>query len=554
MVDITTVEVIKGALIYAAEEMGIALKKSAYSPNIKERMDHSCAIFNHRRELVAQAEHIPVHLGSMALAVRQGVEEYPGVLEPGDMLLLNDPYISGTHLPDLTLIAPIFHDGMLIGYAANKAHHTDVGGGAPGSLAANSSELYQEGLIIPPVKYLRAGVVDPEISRLIRSNVRTPEVQMGDLRAQIAANNTGIRRVFELVEHYGVDVLHSSMDAIMDYSERRMREEISLMLDGEYSAVDYIESILPDDGDVDIRVKIAKKGDSLVFDYAGTHPQVDKPVNAPLGVTISGIYFTLISITDPTIPVNEGCFRPITLKVPLGSMMNPIRPAPVAGGNVETSQRNADVIMRAFSQIVPEKVPAASQGTMNNITIGGLKDDGEPWTFYETIGGGNGARPNHDGVDGVHINMTNTMNTPIETLEAYLPLRFKAYRLRPDSGGPGKYRGGCGIERIWTLTSARATLGIMAERNKIKPWGLAGGHGGATGEFILVRADGSETRLPSKCTIAIYRGDTLIIRTPGGGGYGDPRERNPEQIKEDLLNGLISPETARELYGYEDSL
>jgi N-methylhydantoinase B len=553
MIDVTTVEVIKGALIYAAEEMGIALKKSAYSPNIKERMDHSCAIFNQRRELIAQAEHIPVHLGSMALAVKLGIREYPGVLEPGDMLLLNDPYISGTHLPDLTLIAPIFYKDKIVGYAANKAHHTDVGGKTPGSLAADSTELYQEGLIIPPVKFVKRGVIDPEISRLIRSNVRTPEVQMGDLRAQIAANNTGTRRMLELVEMYSVDVVHGAMDAIMNYSERRMREEISLMPDGEYSAVDYIESILPDDGDVDIRVKITKKGDSFIFDYTGTHPQVERPVNAPLGVTIAGIYYTLISITDPSIPVNDGCFRPITLNVPYGCMMNPIRPAPVAGGNVETSQRNADVIMRAFSQIVPDKVPAASQGTMNNITIGGMKDNGEPWTFYETIGGGNGGRPNHDGVDGIHINMTNTMNTPIETLEAYLPFEFKAYRLRPDSGGPGKYRGGCGIERTWTLTSAKATLSIMAERNKIKPWGLAGGHGGATGEYILVKVDGSETRLPSKCTIIINRGETLIIRTPGGGGYGEPSERDPALIREDILNGLVSPEAAREYYGYKGS-
>ncbi|TRO53325.1 hydantoinase B/oxoprolinase family protein, partial [Candidatus Bathyarchaeota archaeon] len=375
-----------------------------------------------------------------------------------------------------------------------------------------------------------------------------------DLRAQIAANNTGIRRVLELVEQYGVVVVHGAMDMIMDYSERRMREEISKMPDGEYTAVDYIESILPNDGDVDIRVKITKKKDELIFDYTGTHEQVDKPVNAPLGVTMAGIYYALISITDPTIPVNDGCFRPITLKIPYGSMMNPRRPAPVAGGNVETSQRNADVIMKAFSQILPDKVPAASQGTMNNITIGGLKDDGEPWTFYETIGGGNGGRPNHDGVDGIHINMTNTMNTPIETLEAYLPLKFKAYSLRPDSGGAGKYRGGCGIERVWTLTSVRATLSVMAERNKIQPWGLKGGHGGATGEFILIKADGSESKLPSKCTVTIYRGDTLIIRTPGGGGYGDPSMRDPEAIREDLKNGLISLETTREIYGYKGSL
>jgi len=551
LIDVTTREVIKGALIYAAEEMGIALKKSAYSPNIKERMDHSCALFNHKRELVAQAEHIPVHLGSMALGVRQGLKEYRGSLEPGDMLLLNDPYVSGTHLPDLTLIAPIFHEGSIIGYAANKAHHTDVGGKSPGSLAADSTELIQEGLIIPPVKLVKKGVIDPEIAQLIRSNVRTPDIQMGDLRAQIAANNIGARRMLDLVKHYGVEVVHEAMEAIMDYSERRMRDEIKRMPDGVYTAVDYMENILPGGGDAEIRVKVTKKGSTLLLDYEGTSHQVDCPVNAPLGVTIAGVYYTLISITDPSIPVNDGCFRPITLKVPEGCMMNPKKPAPVAGGNVETSQRNTDVLMKVFSTIVPEKVPAAGQGTMNNVTVGGLKDNGEPWTFYETIGGGSGARPNGDGVDGVHVNMTNTMNTPIEALEAYLPLEFKAYRLRPDSGGAGKYRGGCGIERIWTLTSEKATLSIMAERNKIPPWGLDGGYPGALGEYILVRADGSEEKLPSKCTITIYRRDTLIIRTPGGGGYGDPRERDPQRIQEDIANGLVSPEAAAKIYGYK---
>ncbi len=549
MIDYTTVEVIKGALIYAAEEMGISLKKSAYSPNIKERMDHSCALFSHNRELIAQAEHIPVHLGSMALAIKLGLEEYEGELNRGDMLLLNDPYISGTHLPDLTLIAPIFHDGKIIGYAANKAHHTDIGGSTPGSLGPDSTELYQEGLIIPPVKLVKGGVLDGELSRLIRSNVRTPDIQMGDLRAQVAANNTGIRRVLKLVGLYGVETLHSAMTQIMDYSERRMRQEISEMPDGVYEGVDYLEDIPHEGVNVEIRLRVTKKGDSLTFDYSGTSPQVESPVNAPLGVTVSGIYYTLISTTDSTIPVNDGCFRPITLKVPLGCLMNPNRPAPVAGGNVETSQRNVDVIMKAFSQMIPDKVPAASQGTMNNITIGGMLDNGEPWTFYETIGGGNGGRPTSDGVDGIHINMTNTMNTPMETLEAYLPFRFKAYRLRPDSGGPGEFRGGCGIERVWTLTSEKATLSIMAERNKIKPWGLKGGLGGALGEFILIKEDGTETKLPSKVSIEMRRGDTLIIRTPGGGGYGDPRDRNPEKVREDVLNGLVSPGAARDIYG-----
>ncbi|MBT3284390.1 hydantoinase B/oxoprolinase family protein [Candidatus Bathyarchaeota archaeon] len=552
MIDYTTVEVIKGALIYAAEEMGISLKKSAYSPNIKERMDHSCALFSHNRELIAQAEHIPVHLGSLALAIKLGLEEYEGELNQGDMLLLNDPYISGTHLPDLTLIAPVFHDGKIIGYAANKAHHTDIGGKTPGSLAPDSTELYQEGLVIPPVKFVRGGVVDKELSKLIRSNVRTPDVQMGDLRAQIAANYTGIRRVLELVDQYGVETLHSAMSQIMDYSERRMRQEISAMPDGVYEGFDYLEDIPRMGMDVEIKVSVTKKGDSLTFDYVGTSPQVESPVNAPLGVTVAGIYYTLISTTDPTIPVNDGCFRPITLNVPLGCMMNPNRPAPVAGGNVETSQRNVDVIMRALSKMIPDKVPAASQGTMNNITIGGILDNGEPWTFYETIGGGNGGRPVSDGVDGIHINMTNTMNTPIETLEAYLPFRFKAYRLRPDSGGPGEFRGGCGIERVWTLTSEKATLSIMAERNKIKPWGLKGGHGGTLGEFILVKKDGTETKLPSKVTVELYRDDTLIIRTPGGGGYGDPRDRAPEKVREDVMNGLVSLESARDIYGLKD--
>lgn len=548
-VDATTVEVIKGALIYSAEEMGIALKKSAYSPNIKERMDHSCALFDHELRLVAQAEHIPVHLGSMALAVREGLRYYAGDLAAGDMILLNDPYISGTHLPDLTLIAPICHEGELIGYAANKAHHTDVGGRAPGSIAGDSTELYQEGLIIPPVKFVHDGVVDRDLAYLIRSNVRTPETQMGDLRAQIAANNTGIKRLLELVEEYGVETIHASMEAIMDYSERRMRAEIRAMPDGVYEARDWMEDTGFGEEPAEIAVRVAIKGDRISFDYSETAPQVKGPVNAPLGVTISGVYYTLISITDYTIPVNDGCFRPVTLHVPEGCMMNPRRPAPVAGGNVETSQRNVDVLMRALAQAVPDKVPAAGLGTMSNISIGGLRHDGKPWTFYETVGGGSGGRPGSDGVDGVHVNMTNTMNTPIEALEAYLPLRFESYNLRPDSGGPGEWRGGCGIERSWTLTASSATLSILAERTKIPPWGLRGGGPGALGEYLLRRKDGRFERLPSKCTVYMEEGDSLIIRTPGGGGYGDPLKRNPDLVLEDVNDGLVTIEAAKKDYG-----
>lgn len=548
MTDPTTVEVIKGALIYAAEEMGIALKKSAYSPNIKERMDHSCAIFDSERRLIAQAEHIPVHLGSMALAVREALKKYRGKLSQGDMILLNDPYLSGTHLPDLTLIAPVFYGDELLGYSANKAHHTDVGGKAPGSLAGDATELYQEGLIIPPVKFVKNGEIIRDLSNLIRSNVRTPETQMGDLRAQIAANVTGSRRLRELADRYGLPVLRESMEEIMNNSERLMKSHIQDMPDGIYSASDFMEDV-GSNGRAKICVTVKIKGSKMRFDYEGTSKQVEAPINAPLGVTIAGIYYTLISITDPNIPVNDGCFRPITLNVPKGSMMNPKRPAPVAGGNVETSQRNVDVLMLAFSKIVPEKVPAAGLGTMNNVSIGGIKDDGTPWTFYETIGGGSGGRPDRDGVDGAHVNMTNTMNTPIEALEGYLPLEFKEYQLRKDSGGAGKYRGGCGIIRRWRLLSEKAMVSIMGERTKIAPWGLKGGIQGEKAEYSIIGEVGKKEVLPSKCTVSIKRGEELVIKTPGGGGYGNPLNRDPEKVLDDYKNDLVSLSSAEEEYG-----
>lgn len=547
-VDKTTIEVIRGALVYAAEEMGIALKKSAYSPNIKERMDHSCALFDPKRRLIAQAEHIPVHLGSMAFAVREGLAAYKNTIDPGDMILLNDPYLSGTHLPDLTLIAPIIQGRTLVGYAANKAHHTDIGGKAPGSIAGDSTELYQEGLIIPPIKFVKSGAIDEELSWLIRSNVRTPDVQMGDLRAQIAANNTGINRVQELVNKYGADVLHAAMEEIMDYSERRMRAAIREMPRGTYKSVDYMEDV-PGLGLAEIKLAVTIDDEVIAFDYSGTCLQVEAPINAPLGVTVAGIYYTLITVTDPTIPVNDGCFRPVTLRIPEGTIMNPHRPAPVAGGNVETSQRNVDVLMKAFAQIIPKRVPAAGNGTMSNISIGGIRLDKSPWTFYETIGGGSGGRPSIDGVDGVHVNMTNTMNTPIENLEAYLPMHFVSYGLRPDTGGAGEYRGGCGIERSWILTTPKATLSILAERTKIPPWGLEGGGTGALGEYMVIKKNGDVVRLPSKCTVQIEKGDALIVHTPGGGGYGNPKKREKESVLRDVLNGFVSSEVAERDYG-----
>jgi len=549
-VDPVTLEVIKGALIYTAEEMGIILRNSAYSPNIKERMDFSCTIFDGKKRLVAQAEHIPVHLGSMQLAVQNGLEKFKGELEEGDMLLLNDPYISGTHLPDLTLIHPIFYNGEIIAYAANKAHHSDVGGKSPGSMAGDATEIFQEGIIIPPVKLVKRRKVDRELTNLILSNVRTPHARLGDLRAQIAANLRGEKRVLELIKKYGIETFEAAVEKIMDYSEKRIRNEIKRMPKESCSAEDYLENTGTTNKRVKIKVTVTVKEDELIIDYTGTDKQVDGPVNAVLGVTLSGVYYVLRCLTDPSIPMNAGCFRPIRVKVPKGCLMNPVPPAPVAGGNVETSQRNVDVLLKAFSKIIPEKVCAACQGTMNNVCVGGLKDGkGEAWTFYETIAGGFGGRYGMDGVDAVHSHMTNTMNTPIEAIETIYPLRFLTYKLREDSGGPGKWRGGVGLERSWMLLASSAVLSVLAERTKIPPWGLFGGKPGAKGEYYLIKANGKRVKLKSKCTVKMEKGDIFMVRTPGGGGYGNPFERNPELVLRDVINGLVSPESAQKDYG-----
>lgn len=548
--DSITVEVIKGALTYAAEEMGIVLRNSAYSPNIKERMDFSCTLFDHKKRLAAQAEHIPVHLGSMQLAIQKGLEKFKGKLENGDMILFNDPYISGTHLPDLTLICPIFHEHKIVAYSANKAHHSDVGGKAPGSMAGDAAEIYQEGIIIPPVKFVKRKSIDEEIASILLSNVRTPEIRLGDLRAQMAANLLGKKRVLELVDRYGVETLHRAMEEIMNYSERRMRIEISKMPKGSFSAEDYLENTGTSNKKVKMKVKVTIKKNQVIIDYTGTDRQVNGPVNAVLGVTLSGVHYVLRCLTDPTIPMNDGCYRPVEIHVPEGTLMNPTPPAPVAGGNVETSQRNVDVLLKAFAQILPEKVCAACQGTMNNIAVGGMNPENRKhWTFYETIAGGFGGRKGIDGVDAIHTHMTNTMNTPVEAIETIYPIRFLKYELRENSGGAGKWRGGVGLERSWMLLSSSATLSVLAERTKISPWGLYGGKSGAKGEYYIIKPNGKRMKLKSKCTVKVEKGDIFVVKTPGGGGYGNPMEREPKLVLHDVLNELVPLDAAKKDYG-----
>jgi N-methylhydantoinase B len=417
-------------------------------------------------------------------------------------------------------------------------------------MAGDATEIYQEGLIIPPVKLVEEGKIIHDVANIILSNVRTPRIRMGDIRAQIAGNTIGRRRILEVVERYGLTTFQEACEEALDYSERIMRININEMPEGRFEAEDYLENTGVSDQPVKIKVTTTVKDDHIKFDYSGTDPQVDGPVNAVFGVTLAGVYYALRCVTDPSIPMNDGCHRPVEIYSPPGSVMNPTHPAPVAGGNVETSQRNVDVLLKTFAQIVPHKVYAACQGTMNNISVGGLDPKIQKnWSFYETIAGGMGGRPTMDGIDGIHTNMTNTMNTPIEVVEKEFPLLFLKYEFRCDTGGPGRWRGGNGLERSWVLLTPSATLSIMGERTKMRPWGLFGGMNGASGEYSIRRRDGSTEILRSKCTLKISRDDILFVKTPGGGGYGKAHNRDPRLVLEDVLEEKVSLESALLDYG-----
>jgi N-methylhydantoinase B len=532
-VDAVTLEVLRHAFSAVAEEMNANLVRTAYSPNIKERRDCSCALFNASGEMVAQAESIPVHLGAMPFSVAEAIRRTP-VFHPGDVVVLNDPYAGGAHLPDLTFIAPVAMEGRLFAFVASRAHHADIGGKEPGSLAGDATEIIQEGLRIPPIRLWRAGRLDSDLLDLVLANVRTPEERLGDLRAQHAACVTGIERLQALVAHYGMSVLEEGMTALMDYSERRMRKAIALLPDG----TSWYEDVLDDDGISDKPVTIAASvqiaGETVRVDFGGSSPQVSGPVNAVYAVTASATYFVLRALTDPGIPPNAGCYRPIEIVAPVGSVVRPLPPAPVVGGNLETSQRIVDVILGAFAKIVPSQVVAACQGTMNNLAIGGIDPrNGRPYTLYETIAGGFGARPDKDGVDGVHSHMTNTLNTPVEALEIAYPLRVERYEFITGSGGRGRYRGGLGIRRDITVLGNTARVSLLTDRRRHRPYGLAGGEPGKAGQNVLIRREGQEVLLPGKGTFTVRSGETVSVRTPGGGGCGDPAERGAEAIERD---------------------
>lgn len=505
-------EIARTQLAAVAEEMGLVLRRTAYSPNIKERIDCSAAVFGADAEMLAQAEHIPVHLGSMPASVRAIIDRFPDP-DPDVQYAVNDPFAGGTHLNDLTLVRPVAHRGSLVGFVANRAHHADVGGEAPGSMPAHATRLEQEGHVVAPCVAVRDGRWEPAFLEPFLAATRTPAERRGDLSAQLGANEVGARRLVELVEAEGRGRFDRVADDLLDYGERRMGAALSALDDGDYPFSDVMEF---DDRLVSIRVVVTVDGATLRADFTGTDPQVAANFNAPEAVTRSALYYAVRVATDPTIPANGGCYRPIDLVAPAGTVVAATAPAAVAAGNVETSQRIADVVLGALAPAAPDRVPAASQGTMNNVLVGN-----DRFAYYETVGGGQGGRPGRAGQSGIQTGMTNTKNTPIESIESHYPFTVSRYALRSGSGGAGRWRGGEGIERELVFAES-ATLSLMGERRRVGPWGLDGGSPGATGEDWLLRPGRAPERLPGKVTIEVRPGDRLVVRTPGGGGHGRP--------------------------------
>jgi N-methylhydantoinase B len=511
--DPVTLSVLASALTGVAEEMGAVLIRGAYSSNIKERRDCSTALFDADGRLLAQAEHIPVHLGAMPEAVAAVMARDPGA---GDIFCLNDPYTGGTHLPDLTLVSPMALDGEIIGFAVTRAHHSDVGGMRPGSMPADSREIYQEGLIIPPLRIERAGEPSEEALELLLANVRTPDVRRGDLRAQIAANRVAERRLAELVERRGRDVVEAAFSEVLEYAERRTREVLRALPDGEATAEGEIEGDGTTDEDIPLRATVTLDGDTLRVDFEGTADQVAGNVNCPLAVTRSACCFALRVVLPDDVLANAGAYAPLEIAAPEGSLVNARRPAAVVAGNVETSQRIADTVLRALGEVVAgsdaaERIPADGQGTMNNLVIGGAG-----WTYYETIGGGQGASARGDGPSGVHVGMSNTLNTPVEALELEYPLRVERYELLDGSGGAGAHRGGDGIVRRVRLLED-AWLSLLSDRRRHAPAGKDGGSSGRCGTNSVDEED-----VGPKASRGLASGTVVEVRTPGGGGWGAP--------------------------------
>jgi N-methylhydantoinase B len=514
--------IFQSAVHSIAEEMGATLRRTAISPNIKERRDYSCALFDSQGRVIAMGDHMPVHLGSMPMSVKAAVEAVD--FAPGDIAILNDPYAGGTHLPDITMVLAVFFEGKPrpAFYVANRAHHSDVGGSFPGSMGP-ASEIFQEGIRIPPVRIVRAGKIDREMLDLVLLNVRTPREREGDLQSQIGACRVGEQRILELSAKYGEGELHALIEELLDYSERLVRAQLRTLPPGEFRAEDWLDNdgVTRDPIRIAVTLQIDPKAAQICIDFSSSSPQVAGSVNAVRAITLSACFYVLRCLLKEDSPATAGILRPLTLVTPSGSIVDARPPAPVAAGNVETSQRIVDVLLRALAQAIPSRVPAASAGTMSNLSVGGIDPRTQlPFTYYETAAGGMGARPGLDGISGVQTHMTNSLNTPIEALEYAYPFRVRSYAYRDGSGGQGQYRGGDGLIREMELL-ADAQVTLLAERRSFRPYGLQGGGEGAAGKASVFSPESGEaTVLPGKCSRRLSKGDILRIETPGGGGWG----------------------------------
>ncbi|MGC8475037.1 MAG: hydantoinase B/oxoprolinase family protein [Acetobacteraceae bacterium] len=548
MTDPARFEIVKNALIAAAEEMKIVLARTAYSPLLKVAGDYSCGIFDAAGNMVAQGPDLPIHLGSMPDAVRAVVAAFPDPA-PGDVFIHNDPYQGGSHLPDVNVISPAFHEGVRLGYGCVRAHWPDIGSATPGSYGA-VTEIYGEGLRLPPVRLVRAGVPEAGIEAIILANVRNPSERAGDLRAQIAANRRAAERLAGLAARYGAAELRAIMAEVLDYSERMMRAALAALPDGE--AV--FEDVLDGDGVIApgasadepfrVRLRLVKRGETILADFAGSDPAVPGPMNAPLTVTASGVYCALKTIADPggLIPPNSGAWRAVTVTAPEGSVVHARHPSPVVYANHEMSHRIVDMVMAAMFQIAPGRVMAGSQGTSAVVTFGGRDPrSGLPYVSYESVKGGFGARPGKDGINAVAAGISNMMNTPVEILESSFPLRVEEYALIPGSGGAGRWRGGLGVRRVWRVLDHDAQVAVCAERAVTPPFGLAGGQAGAPARLWLLGADGTRRALNSKGAFLAPAGSRVVMEAPGSGGYGPASARDPAAAAADAAEGYDGP-------------
>jgi N-methylhydantoinase B len=551
-------EVVKNALYSVAEEMKIVLAKTAYSPLLKVAGDYSCGIFDIDANMVAQGPDLPIHLGSMPDAVRAVVRAFRDVV-PGDVFIHNDPYDGGSHLPDVNVVTPAFHAGRLLGFGCVRAHWPDIGSATPGSYGA-VTEIYGEGLRLPPIRLYRDGKPDPSVEAIIFANVRTPAERLGDLRAQVAANYRGVQRLSELAAKYGTDTLLGIMQEVLDYSETMMRSALLALPDGEAEFSDVFDGdgvIAPgetEDETFKVHLKVTKRGDTVTADFAGSDPAVTGPMNAPLTVTASGVFCALKMIVDPKslIPPNSGCWRPVTVTAPPGSVVNAQHPSPVVYANHEMSHRIADMVMAALFAITPRTVMAGSQGTSAVITFGGIDyRTGDRFVSYESVKGGFGARPDRDGINAVASTISNMSNTPIEILEMSFPLRVEEYSLVPDSGGAGTYRGGLGVRRVWRVLENQANAAVCCERTVTPPFGLAGGLAGAPARLELIAPRSNARKLTSKGGFLAPAGSLVVVEAPGSGGYGPPSGRDHAALSEDVRDGYVTPAEARRIYGVQ---